>query len=383
MSGQQMPMGLPPGQGMNQGPPPAQMQGGPYSPGGNKQKNSHAPPNQQPQQSPASIQPGQVGHQQAVAVEMSATPNAIPADTTAPPHPINPKPSTPDAAAPSGPVPAAQQPSKSQQSRAGNRVAVPLPASRMPPKQAATPADSGSGPADQPKSIQDATQVATAAVAAAMAKLGADNHTQTSRPTNGMENLTQQVQQMRMLDQQQRGRGRGRGNGLSRGGRREPMHKQVNVPKEDFDFEGANAKFNKQDLIKQAIASGSPLQTPVSDHAKPMANGHSSAEKEEVVIPPAAKSSEKGYDKKSSFFDNISSDLKDRAGVNGEHFDGRAMRREERTKNFETFGQGSVDSGRGYRGRGRGRSSGPRGRGHQGPRGGQDRGAGLYGKTFV
>lgn len=173
-----------------------------------------------------------------------------------------------------------------------------------------------------------------------------------------------------------RGRGRGAGTGAPRGGRRDSQQKVVDVPKEDYDFERANAKFNKQELVKEAIASGSPLGSP-TDGAKPepvvpsATNGHTDGNNDDVVIPP--KSTEKGYDKKSSFFDNISSDLRDRVEQQqqGEFVDGRAMRREERTKNVETFGSATVEGG--YRGRGRGgqgRGFG-RGRGYYG-RGGFD-----------
>jgi protein LSM14 len=48
--------------------------------------------------------------------------------------------------------------------------------------------------------------------------------------------------------------------------------------------------------------------------------------------------------------------------------DGRAMRRDERNKNVDTFGQGSVDNG--YRGGFRGRGRGGRGFSRGGPRGG-------------
>ena len=198
-----------------------------------------------------------------------------------------------------------------------------------------------------------------------MAKLGPVNQQQ--QPANATDNLTQKVAQMRMNDNQQRGRGRGRAS-YPRGGRRESAHKQIDVPKEDYDFEGANAKFNKQDLVKEAIASGSPVTSPNGEAKDPIANGDANghaADEDDVVIPPAAKSTEKSYDRKNSFFDNISSDLKDReaAGQMG------ADRRQERTKNFETFGQGSVDGGRGgFRGRGRGYRGGPRG-GYRGDRG--------------
>lgn len=197
-----------------------------------------------------------------------------------------------------------------------------------------------------------------------MAKLAPVNQNQ-GRPhaAEGTDNLAHQVNQMRIHDhmqqQQHRGRGRGRGRGgdyVPRGGRREGAPKQVEVPKEDYDFESANAKFNKQDLVKEAIASGSPISSPANGTTEdPMAalNGSTNGTKEkdaaEVVIPPA----ESRYDKKTSFFDDISSDLKDRA--KGDTVDGRAMRREERSRNMDTFGQGSVDNRGGYRGRGRGR----------------------------
>lgn len=193
-----------------------------------------------------------------------------------------------------------------------------------------------------------------------MAKLGPVNQAQ---QPNATDNLTQKVAQMRMNDNQQRGRGRGRGN-YAKGGRRESAQ-QIDMPKEDYDFESANAKFNKQDLVKEAIASGSPIASPNGEANDPIANGELNGHAEEDVVIPPAKNTEKSYDKKSSFFDNISSDLKDReAGPAGD-------RRQERSKNFETFGQGSVDGGRGgyrgrrgYRGNQRGyRGDGGRGRG--------------------
>lgn len=161
-----------------------------------------------------------------------------------------------------------------------------------------------------------------------------------------------------------------------RGGRRESAQKGVEVPKEDYDFESANAKFKKDDLVKDSVSSPTNGET-----ADPMAetNGHATADDEDIVIPGAQK--DKRYDKQSSFFDDISSDLKDRVEQQaGEvRIDGRAMRSEERSKNMETFGQGSVDGGSGFRGRGRGR--GGRGFGERGFRGGfRGRGAGFEGR---
>lgn len=294
--------------------------------------------------------------------EMSATPTPVSMSQKGPPPPLNSKPvdssarsAATQAAAVAAPTP---QDSKSTVKKApNNRIAVPLPPSA--PKTAQKP----SAPA-KPQSYADATQAATAAVAAAMAQLSTGPQQAASISTQ--DNLTQKVNQMRAQDtmSQARGRGRGRGSGAPRGGRRD--QRGADVPKEDFDFESSNAKFNKQDLVKEAIASGSPAASPATDteNINGLENGHANdADVDDVVIPPKP-TAEKGYDKKTSFFDNLSSDLRDRAAVRD--VDGRALRSQERSKNVETFGQGSVDSGRGgYRGRGRGRGYG-RGRGSAG-----------------
>lgn len=220
------------------------------------------------------------------------------------------------------------------QKPANQRVAVPLAAQK--PR------------ADKPvASYADATQAATAAVAAAMAQIAPAKETPQS------DNLTNKFNQLRVGSNDTRGRGRGRGVGLgagARGGRREA--RPVEVPKEDFDFESANAKFNKQ-----AIADDVPAEVGTNGDGE---SGRAEENGDDVIIPPKP-SAEKGYDRKASFFDNLSSDLKDR--VEGQTVDGRAMRYQERNKNMETFGQGSVDNYRGgFRGRGRGRGF-QRGRG--------------------
>ena len=223
------------------------------------------------------------------------------------------------------------------------------------------------------KSLEDANRDARAAVAAAMAKLPPGVGQQTKQPNGGgaMDNLTSKVNEMRVNDHAPgpRDTGPGRvntGRRGSRGGlpggrpRTASQTKKLEVPKTDYDFESANAKFNKQDLVKEAIASGDPLGSPVNGAPEDPAD-------------PQLKDSEPNsatYSKTSSFFDNISSEAKDREDSSSKRLGGREFRNEERSKNFETFGQGSVDSYRGgFRGRGRGR--GYRGRGYgRGGRGG-------------
>ncbi|KAI0884614.1 Scd6-like Sm domain-containing protein [Annulohypoxylon maeteangense] len=206
--------------------------------------------------------------------------------------------------------------------------------------------------------LKDATQAAKAAVASAMAKL--DNPRVEApvqaqpQPQNGgnlMDNLTKKVNEMRINASRNPTNGRGRGRGGRGGGA-----SKVNVPDADFDFAAGNAKFNKQD-VKGAIG-GSPVTE--------TSNGPTSEQSpsEEPTAVPVA------YNKTRSFFDNISSEAKDRAENGGQKPGGREWRGEEQRKNMETFGQGSVDGGyRGaYRGRGRGRGN-SRGRGFGGPRG--------------
>lgn len=199
------------------------------------------------------------------------------------------------------------------------------------------------------------------------------------------DNLTRKINEMRVDEQARRGNfvpqgpgsrgaprgGRGRGRGGRDGGR-------VAIPTTDFDFESANKKFNKEELAKEAHAgdTANASAPTVADNAA--VNGGSAAPNDEdVVIPPQQPGA---YDKKKSFFDDISSELKDREAK--KTFGGPEFRHEERRRNIETFGQGSVDGYRGsggFRGRG-GRGGGRGGRGggaFRGPRGGIGSAAGA------
>lgn len=120
----------------------------------------------------------------------------------------------------------------------------------------------------------------------------------------------------------------------NRGGyrsRRYPNSSEDNViPKEEFDFESANAKFHKDDLYKEYAESSQPGD---------IAND----------VPPA-----KCYDRKASFFDNISCDSKEREEKDdkggrmggGNRFNPSQEPRKgrgERKLNIQTFGSSTVD----------------------------------------
>lgn len=229
-----------------------------------------------------------------------------------------------------------------------NRINPVLPLSGASAKPFQLPTAGKTGPttvkptaATAQTSIDDATNAARAAVALAMAQLG-------NSGGNAMDNLTKKVNEMRVNAHRGVATSRGRG----RGGR--PGTQKVDVPDSDFDFAQSNAKFNKEEIAKEATG-GSPEN--YSDVAAETPNSDASEGNPAVA-----------YNKSRSFFDNISSEARDRAENGGQKPGGREWRGEEQRKNMETFGQGSVDGGyrSNYRGRGRGRSTRSRGYGRGG-----------------
>ncbi|KAI9699363.1 MAG: hypothetical protein M1836_002974 [Candelina mexicana] len=391
----------PPGQGFPH--PPANFSPHPMPIGPSGQQHQQGAKQQQPAPTGSSSNTDQKPTPQSKVVEqdVAVKPSDIASTATPPvttqadppPPPVESKPDVATALAPPAPVPSLPQPMAATKPpptgpKSGRIVpAVPLPSPRVKGYGAPNgPLQASAGNASQPPSsqpsqaaanaaIQNATQAATAAVAAAMAKLPPAPG-QKQQVDGAVDNLAKQVSEMRTNDSirtsRQPGTGgyaaghRGRGGrGGSRPDHNQHQTKKVEVPKTDYDFESANAKFNKQDLVKEAIATGSPVGTPgdgPSTNGTPDASLNGTAKDgDSVTIPPTT------YNKSSSFFDNISSEIKDRDEANGKRPGGREWRGEEQKKNLETFGQGSVDNGYrgGFRGRGRGRGFG-RGRGGTG-----------------
>ncbi|KAK0143833.1 Protein LSM14 A [Merluccius polli] len=144
-------------------------------------------------------------------------------------------------------------------------------------------------------------------------------------------------------------RGRGGGN---RGRGRFNVRRDGPVKfEEDFDFESANAQFNKDEIDKE-LQSKLKLKDEKPEKAL---NGEEKVDVEQPAAEATGEEEEPGsascyYDKTKSFFDNLScDDLRDR----------RPTWAEERRMNAETFGLPMRHSrGRGYRGRG---GMGPRG----------------------
>lgn len=317
-------------------------------------------------------------------------PPAQPMSAAAPTPPVESKPSAEEVKAAAQSLAAANGPSKAQQSsknvptgpKSTARITPAVPFATVVPKNgtaAQTVAQVTAAAAtvkplvsEQAKpgvsaaTIRDATQQAKAAVAVAMSKLNATTSEAPAPPvTNGtgnaIDNLTNKVNEMRVNAARGGTSNRGRSRGSRTGGAA-----KIDVPDADFDFQMANAKFNKQDLVKEAIA-GSPLGE--------VTNGNLS----EAPEPVGESTAPQAYNKTRSFFDNISSESKDRAEGGSQKPGGREWRGEEQRKNMETFGQGSVDGGyRNYRGRGRGRGRGGSrgGRGYSSGYGSGGRGGG-------
>ena len=242
------------------------------------------------------------------------------------------------------------------------------------------------------RSVEDANRDARAAVAAAMAKLSsAPVPKPQGESGNTVDNLSKKLKELRTDETSRPARQPGpghatghRGRGGYRGGRShaEQNSRKVEVPATDYDFASANAKFNKQGLAN-TVTGGPSIGSPTDGAGANDKNIQTLADsrhgsQSSIIVPSAA-----SYDKSSSFFDNISSESRDRDEANGKKLGGREFRNEEVKKNFETFGQGSVDNGYrgGYRGRARGRGYG-RGRGGYG-RGGRGQVRGGAGVATV
>ncbi|KAL8808990.1 MAG: hypothetical protein Q9223_005249, partial [Gallowayella weberi] len=351
-----------PHQGYGQFPPPQ------LPIGSGNQQNQHPPNQQQPapnvsatsQEQPPPLQ--QKSPEKPVATvklpSSSTTPAPAEAAVNGPPPPTESKPNVAAALAP--PAPAANNDAtrvtteKNTQATQKNSRIVPAVPRASPAVKPAVPVNgalqgnkanipkppSQPQPADMKptlpatKTIEDANRDARAAVAAAMAKLppapGAgqqpikkttttNNKKEDSQSSSVIDNLTNKVNEMRTNDNIRTSRQPGTGGYAAghRGGRSnyrgnrpriDSQTKKVEVPTTDYDFETANARFNKQDLVKEAIASGSPLASPVdgaTDIPPPTIAATNGEQRDaSVSILPASV----GYNKTASFFDNISSE---------------------------------------------------------------------------
>ncbi|XP_049928143.1 LSM14A mRNA processing body assembly factor a isoform X4 [Epinephelus moara] len=170
-----------------------------------------------------------------------------------------------------------------------------------------------------------------------------------------------------------RGRGGGhRGRGRFNVRRDGPMKFE-----KDFDFESANAQFNKEEIDRE-FQSKLKLKDEKTEKSEKAVNGEDKGDSGVETQNSEGNADEEGdplgpncyYDKSKSFFDNISCDdtrkANEKSGVSGFPRERRQTWAEERRMNAETFGIPLRQ------GRGRG---GYRGRGGMGFRGGRGRSA--------
>ncbi|CAH1780116.1 unnamed protein product [Owenia fusiformis] len=184
-----------------------------------------------------------------------------------------------------------------------------------------------------------------------------------------------------------RGHPRGQRGG-PRGGNRPPGAGRPREPLKfdgEFDFESANAKFDKEEIEKELKKKLTISDKPLNGEKE---TGSEDGEIIEEVVENENDIDEEFYNKSKSFFDRISCEATDKESR------GRPNWREERKINTETFGVGSTRQyrgGRGWRGGYRGGFRGnsgfnrggwrgaPQGGGRPAFRGGNVRGRGRRG----
>ncbi|XP_043981916.1 LSM14A mRNA processing body assembly factor a isoform X5 [Gambusia affinis] len=214
-------------------------------------------------------------------------------------------------------------------------------------------------------------------------------------PPAGPSQSTQKAQQQDGVDNLRGGGGtanrRGRGGGHHGRGRFNVRRDGPMKFEKDFDFESANAQFNKEEIEKE-FQSKLKLKDEKSEKALngddkgdsgvETQNSEGNNEDERDPLGPNCY-----YDKSKSFFDNISCDdmrkAGDKSGASGFPRERRQTWAEERRMNAETFGIPLRRGRGGYRGRGgmgfrggRGRSA---SRGSFGPPQGGGGGGGFRG----
>ncbi|KAJ1734984.1 hypothetical protein LPJ72_002087 [Coemansia sp. Benny D160-2] len=156
-----------------------------------------------------------------------------------------------------------------------------------------------------------------------------------------------------------RGGYQGRGGYQQQGNRYGQQNRRMEVPESDFDFETSNSKLNKNEVAKE-FAKLNVKVSDGSEEAAPAAMGTAGSAGGTWSTAAAASSSNNSgpssglavadtYVPKKSFFDDISSEVKERMETQdrGLSFEERRSRMNaERQQNYETFGQTSVDPNR-------------------------------------
>uniref|UniRef100_A0A671LG17 Protein LSM14 homolog A-like n=1 Tax=Sinocyclocheilus anshuiensis TaxID=1608454 RepID=A0A671LG17_9TELE len=235
-------------------------------------------------------------------------------------------------------------------------------------------AEGHTSPAQDPlqkgPSVEPAAQSAPAVTSAAPTAVGRKSPVSTRAASTNTQKPVDLTEQTRAGGPPAVRRGRAGGH---RGRGRFPVRREGPMKFEkDFDFESANAQFNKDEIDKEfqsklKLKDEKPEKAlngeDKGDSGVDTQNSEGNADEEDPLGPNCY------YDRSKSFFDNISCDdtrkAAERSGGSGFPRERRQTWAEERRMNAETFGL-PLRRGRG----------GFRGRGGMGFRGGRGRGAG-------
>ncbi|XP_071317881.1 LSM14A mRNA processing body assembly factor a isoform X6 [Trachinotus anak] len=228
--------------------------------------------------------------------------------------------------------------------------------------------------------IQTAPSAPTGATTAPAPGLGrrSPTHGRAAPPTTGQS--SQKVQHQDGVDARRAAAGapanrRGRGGGHRGRGRFNVRRDGPMKFEKDFDFESANAQFNKEEIDRE-FQSKLKLKDEKTEKSEKTVNGEDKGDSGVETQNSEGNADDECdplgpncyYDKSKSFFDNISCDdtrkANEKSGVSGFPRERRQTWAEERRMNAETFGIPLRQS------RGRG---GYRGRGGMGFRGGRGR----------
>ncbi|XP_030281014.1 LSM14A mRNA processing body assembly factor a isoform X5 [Sparus aurata] len=230
--------------------------------------------------------------------------------------------------------------------------------------------------------MQTAPSVPTAATTVPAPGLGRRSPTHGRTAPSGAGPSSQKVQQQEGLDTRRVAAGapanrRGRGGGHRGRGRFNVRRDGPMKFEKDFDFESANAQFNKEEIDRE-FQSKLKLKDEKTEKSEKAVNGEDKGDSGVETQNSEGNADEEGdplgpncyYDKSKSFFDNISCDdtrkANEKSGGSAFPRERRQTWAEERRMNAETFGIPLRQ------GRGRG---GYRGRGGMGFRGGRGRSA--------
>ncbi|CAH0729980.1 unnamed protein product, partial [Brenthis ino] len=226
----------------------------------------------------------------------------------------------------------------SQQSASRSGTPATVGHRKSPTADQGTQAGSGASGSGQ----RDSRRTSTGAPSSQAAKPGAaprarpTSRTRQRQPSGSQHNHQPALQQQHPIQNYNRGGWRGRSRGRGRGF--VPRNKNTLKFDNDYDFEQANTEFEelRSQLAKAKISDGEVVKVEGEVDKKDDSGNETGAGEAELEDDGFT-----GYDKKKSFFDNISCEAVERSKGRSQRTDWRT----ERKLNSETFGVASARRG--------------------------------------